>query len=354
MANSVFLFYNRYTIEIFRNHPYKEKCMAVLVAGGAGYIGSHTVRALQRAGRDVVVFDNFEKGHPEAVLGTQVFKGDLRCPDDLDAVFKQYAIEAVMHFSAYIEVGESMQNPKRYYENNVCGTLNLLHAMQQAGVNHFIFSSTAAVYGEPKYVPIDEKHPTMPTNTYGETKLAVERMLLWFEKAHGLKSIRLRYFNAAGADPGGDIGEIHAPETHLIPIVLSAALGERGAIDVYGTDYDTPDKTCVRDYIHVNDLADAHVLALHYLEAGNPSDVFNLGNGNGYSVRQIIDFARTITGCNIRVNHTGRRPGDPATLIASSGKAVKLLNWQPKLNDIETIIATAWKWHSKTAKTWGP
>jgi UDP-glucose 4-epimerase len=326
--------------------------MAILVVGGAGYIGSHIVRVLQRARRDVIVFDNFEKGHPEAVGDIPIFKGDLRRPDDVHAVFKQHAIEAVMHFSAYSLVGESMQCPERYYENNLYGTLNLLNAMRLAGINSFIFSSTAAVYGEPQYVPIDEAHPTLPTNVYGETKLAVERMLHWFETAHSLKSIRLRYFNAAGADPDGDIGELHEPESHLIPLVLSAALGDRDAIAVYGTDYDTPDGTCVRDYIHVNDLADAHILALEYLEAGNPSDVFNLGNGNGYSVRQIIDIARAVTGCDIQVKHTDRRPGDPGTLIAGSDKAVRVLNWKPKLNDIESIIATAWKWHSATAKTW--
>lgn len=326
--------------------------MAILVVGGAGYIGSHAVRALQRAGRDVVVFDNFEKGHCEAVRDVRVFTGDLRCPDDVRAVFKQHAIEAVMHFSAYSLVGESMQYPERYYENNLYGTLNLLSAMRQAGISYFIFSSTAATYGEPHYVPIDEAHPTRPTNVYGETKLAVERMLDWFDAIYGLKSVRLRYFNAAGADPDGDIGELHDPESHLIPLVLAAALGERDSIAVYGTDYDTPDGTCVRDYIHVNDLADAHVLALKYLEAGGPSDVFNLGNGNGHSVQQIIDIALAVTGRAITVTHAGRRPGDPATLIAGSGKAMRVLDWKPKLCDIETIIATAWKWHSTTAKTW--
>ena len=328
--------------------------MAILVVGGAGYIGSHAVRALQRAGRDVVVFDNFEKGHPEAVAGVPVFKGDLRRPDDVRAVFKQHAIEAVMHFSAYSLVGESMQYPERYYENNVGGTLNLVSAMRQAGIKYFIFSSTAATYGEPHYVPIDEAHPTLPTNVYGETKLTIERMLGWFDTIYGLKSVRLRYFNAAGADPDGDIGELHDPETHLIPIVLQAALGDRDSIAVYGTDYDTPDGTCVRDYIHVNDLADAHIRALDYLEAGNPSDVFNLGNGSGHSVRQIIDIARAVTGRDINVTYAGRRPGDPATLIASSAKAMRVLGWQPKLHDIETIIKTAWAWHSRTAKTWKP
>ncbi len=328
--------------------------MAILVVGGAGYIGSHAVRALQRAERDVVVFDNFEKGHPEAVAGVPVFKGDLRRPDDVHSVFKQHAIEAVMHFSAYSLVGESMQYPERYYENNLYGTLNLLSAMRQAGISHFIFSSTAATYGEPHYVPIDEAHPTRPTNVYGETKLAVERMLDWFDAIYGLKSVRLRYFNAAGADPSADIGELHDPESHLIPIVLQAALGDRDSIAVYGTDYDTPDGTCVRDYIHVNDLADAHIRALDYLEAGNPSDVFNLGNGSGHSVRQIIDIARAVTGRDINVTYAGRRPGDPATLIASSTKAMRVLGWQPKLHDIETIIKTAWAWHSRKAKTWKP
>jgi len=326
--------------------------MAVLIVGGAGYIGSHTVRVLQRAGRDIIVFDNFEKGHPEAIQGVRIFKGDLRCADDVRAVFKKHTIEAVMHFSAYSLVGESMQCPERYYENNLYGTLNLLNAMQQAGIRYFIFSSTAAVYGEPHYVPIDEVHPTLPTNPYGETKLAVERMLRWFERAYGLKNIRLRYFNAAGADPDGDIGELHSPESHLIPIVLSAALGDRDDIAVYGTDYDTLDGTCVRDYIHVNDLAAAHVLALEYLEDGNPSDVFNLGNGNGYSVQQIIDIARKVTNRDIPVTHTDRRPGDPGTLIAGSDKIKRVLSWKPKFNNIETIIETAWRWHTGAAKTW--
>jgi UDP-glucose 4-epimerase len=326
--------------------------MAVLIVGGAGYIGSHTVRFLRREGRDVVVFDNLEKGHAEAIRNVPIFKGDLRSADDVRRVFKEHSIEAVMHFSAYIEVGESMQCPERYYQNNLYGTLNLLSAMQTAGVEYFIFSSTAAVYGEPHYMPVDEAHPTLPTSTYGETKLAVERMLHWFGAAYGMKSIRLRYFNAAGADPDGDIGELHDPESHLIPIVLSTALGERNSISVYGSDYDTPDGTCVRDYIHVNDLAAAHVLALKHLEAGNPSDVFNLGNGNGYSVKQIIDIARTVTKCAIPVTYAERRPGDPATLIAGSDKAVRVLNWKPKFYDIETIIATAWRWHSTAAKTW--
>ena len=326
--------------------------MAVLVVGGAGYIGSHAVRALARAGRHVVVFDNFEKGHPEAVRGISVFNGDLRRPADVAEVFTQHAIEAVMHFAAYSLVGESMQCPERYYQNNVCGTLNLVSAMQRSGIRHFIFSSTAATYGEPEYAPIDEAHPTRPTNVYGETKLTIERMLDWFGAIYGLKSARLRYFNAAGADPAADIGELHDPETHLIPLVLQAALGDRESISVYGTDYDTPDGTCVRDYIHVNDLADAHIRALDYLEAGNPSDMFNLGNGSGHSVRQIIDIARAVTGRDIKVINAGRRPGDPATLIASSAKAMRVLGWQPKLHDIETIIRTAWAWHSRTAKTW--
>ena len=231
-----------------------------------------------------------------------------------------------------------MQCPERYYENNLYGTLNLLSAMHQAGIKYFIFSSTAAVYGEPQYMPVDEAHPTLPTSVYGETKLAVERMLHWFETAYGLKSIRLRYFNAAGADPDGDIGELHNPESHLIPIVLSAALGDRDSIAVYGSDYDTPDGTCVRDYIHVNDLAAAHVLALQYLEAGNPSDVFNLGNGNGYSVQQIIDIARTVTKRDIPVTYADRRPGDPATLIAGSRQSRTVLSWKPNFTILKPLL----------------
>jgi UDP-glucose 4-epimerase len=257
-----------------------------------------------------------------------------------------------MHFSAYSLVGESMEKPELYYENNIYGTLNLLTAMKDSGVKHFIFSSTAAVYGEPLKVPIDEEHPVSPTNVYGETKLATEKMLDWFDSVYGIKSVSLRYFNAAGADPDGDIGELHDPETHLVPLVLAAALGEAEYISIFGDDYDTKDGTCIRDYIHVNDLADAHILALDYLMSGNEPTVFNLGNGNGYSVKEIIDVARKVTSRDIPVRTGGRRPGDPAVLIASSEKAQRVLGWSPKLYDITTIVETAWKWHSGKAKTW--
>ncbi len=326
--------------------------MAILVVGGAGYIGSHIVRMLRQTGSDVVAFDNLEKGHPEAVGDVSFFRGDLRTKSDIEKAFDTYGIDAVMHFSAYSLVGESMEKPELYYANNVQGTVNLLSVMRERGVKTFIFSSTAAVYGEPVGTPIDEQHPTNPTNVYGETKLVVERMLDWFDRIHGIKSVRLRYFNAAGADPGGDIGELHSPETHLIPLVLSVALGKRECISIFGEDYDTPDGTCIRDYIHVNDLADAHVRALDYLRSEKKSTVFNLGNGSGHSVRRVIDAAREVTGIDIPVKVAGRRPGDPAVLIASSEKAVRELKWEPQLHDISTIIETAWKWHSGKALAW--
>ncbi len=326
--------------------------MAVLIVGGAGYIGSHIVKALQKDSREVVVFDNLEKGHMESIPEVPFFQGDLRNKNDVKGVFKKYQIDSVMHFSAYSLVGESMKNPEMYYENHIYGTLNLLTAMKDFSTRHLIFSSTAAVYGEPLKIPINEDHPASPTNVYGETKLAVEKMLNWFDSICGIKSIRLRYFNAAGADPAGDIGELHDPETHLIPIVLAAALGERENITVFGNDYATEDGTCIRDYIHVNDLSEAHILALDYLKSGNNSDMFNLGNGNGYSVKKIIEVAEKITGEKISVRSGRRRPGDPAVLIASSDKAMRVLGWKPGFNDIESIVKTAWKWHRGKAKTW--
>ena len=326
--------------------------MAILVVGGAGYIGSHVVRALQQSNRATVVFDNLEKGHREAISDVPLHVGDLRKKEDVRAVFEKYHIDAAIHFSAYSIVGESMEKPELYYENNLLGTLNLLTAMKSYGVKHFIFSSTAAVYGDPQNIPIDEKHPTTPTNPYGETKLAVEKMLAWFDTLSGIKSISLRYFNAAGADPQGDIGELHVPETHLIPLVLQVALGKRKQISIFGDDYTTKDGTCIRDYIHVNDLADAHILALYYLSSVNESAVFNLGNGNGYSVREIINVARDVTGMEIPLRIDGRRPGDPPLLIASSEKARALLDWKPKLYDIRTIVETAWRWHSGKARKW--
>jgi UDP-glucose 4-epimerase len=327
--------------------------MAILVVGGAGYIGSHVVRALQKIDRPAVVFDNLEKGHREAIPDVPLYEGDLRNKEDVRAVFENYHIDAAMHFSAYSIVGESMEKPGLYYENNLLGTLNLLTAMRNFGIKRFIFSSTAAVYGDPQNIPIDEKHQTTPTNPYGETKLAVEKMLAWFDKIFDIKSISLRYFNAAGADPQGDIGELHDPETHLIPLVLQAALGQRKQISIFGDDYTTRDGTCIRDYIHVNDLADAHILALDYLSSGNVSDVFNLRNGNGYSVKEIINVARDVTGMEIPTRIDKRRPGDPPLLIASSEKARALLDWKPKLYDIRTIVDTAWRWHSGRARGMG-
>ncbi len=325
--------------------------MSILIAGGAGYIGSHIVKMLKDT-RDVVVLDNLEKGHIQAIPNVKLEEVDLRDLNSIEQVFERNNIEAVMHFAAYSLVGESMVKPELYYYNNVYGTLNLLNAMVKYNVKKFIFSSTAAVYGEPNYIPIDEKHPKLPTNVYGETKITIERMLDWFDKIYSLKSIRLRYFNAAGADPSGDIGELHDPETHLIPIVLQAALKERPYISIFGNDYDTKDGTCVRDYIHVNDLAKAHILALEYLETEGKSNFFNLGNGNGYSVKEIIEVAREVTNIDIPVKIGDRRPGDPAVLIASSEKIKKVLGWKPEFFDIKTIISTAWKWHNGKAKEW--
>jgi UDP-glucose 4-epimerase len=257
-----------------------------------------------------------------------------------------------MHFSAYSLVEESMQKPELYYENNIYGTLNLLTAMKDFGINYFIFSSTAAIYGEPRSIPINEEHPASPTNVYGETKLAVEKMLGWFDVTYGIKSVKLRYFNAAGADPSGDIGEMHSPETHLIPLILSAALDPGEDIVIFGDDYDTRDGTCIRDYIHVNDLARAHILALDYLKSGNNSAVFNLGNGNGYTVKEIIEVSLKVTGREIHIRKGTRRSGDPAVLVASSDKAAHILGWHPELCDIETIIETAWRWQSGKAGEW--
>ncbi len=326
--------------------------MSILVVGGAGYIGSHIVRMLQKENRNLVVLDNFEKGHLQAVKNVNFEKGDLRIKKDIDSVFESYDIDAVMHFAAYSLVGESMQKPEIYYDNNVYGTLNLLKSMVEHDIKKIIFSSTAAVYGEPQYTPIDEEHPKNPTNVYGETKIVIEKMLDWFDKIYGLKSVRLRYFNAAGADPSGEIGELHNPETHLIPIVLQAALGERPFISIFGNDYDTRDGTCVRDYIHVNDLAKAHILALDYLSSENTSNFFNLGNGNGYTVKEVIEVAKKVTNIDIPVKIADRRSGDPAILVASSNKIKNILGWKPEFDDIETIISTAWKWHNGKAKEW--
>jgi UDP-glucose-4-epimerase len=319
--------------------------MAVLVTGGAGYIGSHAVAALAERGEEIVVVDNLQQGHREAVVEGKLYVGDLRDAEFMDTVFKENKIDAVIHFAANSLVGESMTNPAKYYHNNVYGTLCLLEKMIEHDVKKIVFSSTAATYGEPENVPIDEFDRTLPTNTYGETKLAMEKMMKWFDVAHGLKYVSLRYFNAAGAHASGKIGEDHSPETHLIPIVLQAALGQRPHISVFGDDYATPDGTCIRDYIHVSDLADAHVLAVDKLRQGSDSAIYNLGNGQGFSVKEVIEIARKVTEREIKAVIEPRRAGDPATLVASSARARKELGWNPSRANLEDIIRSAWNWH---------
>ncbi len=319
----------------------------VLVAGGAGYIGSHTVDALAQSGHDVAVLDNLETGHREAIHpAARFYKGDLRDEAFVDNVLGKERPDIVIHFAANSLVGESMANPLKYYDNNLNGTRVLLAGMIRYGVKQIVFSSTAATYGEPVRVPILEDDPTVPTNTYGETKLAMERMFYWAGKAHGLRYISLRYFNACGAHESGRIGEAHSPESHLIPIILKAALGQRERIDIFGDDYPTKDGTCVRDYIHVSDLAQAHILAMEYLLKGGGSDIFNLGNGVGFTVKEVIGAAERVVGKPIPQSVVPRRAGDPAQLVASSEKARSLLGWKPQLPGIEEIVASAWKWHS--------
>ena len=325
---------------------------AILVVGGAGYIGSHMVRDLLRAGYGVVVLDNLCRGHRELVPGGTFIEGDLGDAALLDQAFSRHSITAVMHFAAYSLVGESVEKPLVYYRNNVSRTVELLDAMMRHRVNHFIFSSTAAVYGEPAKVPIPEDHPCHPTNPYGATKLAVERLLADCAQGNdlnGLKYISLRYFNAAGADASGNLGERHEPETHLIPLMLQVATGERDSIRIFGTDYPTPDGTCVRDYIHVSDLTQAHLLALEHLLKGGDSAVYNLGSNKGYSVREVVEMARRITKHPIPAVEAERRPGDPAFLVADSGRIRRELGWQPRHEKLEAIIETAWAWHQKEA-----
>ncbi|MDV2994110.1 MAG: UDP-glucose 4-epimerase [Chroococcidiopsis sp. SAG 2025] len=322
----------------------------ILVTGGAGYIGSHAVLALKRAGYGVVVLDNLVYGHRdlvEQVLQVDLIVGDINDRPLLDELFAKYDIAAVMHFSAYAYVGESVTTPDKYYRNNVVATLTLLEAMQAASIDKFVFSSTCATYGVPKTVPIPEDHPQSPINPYGATKLMVERILADFDVAYGFKSVCFRYFNAAGADPTGLLGEDHDPETHLIPLVLQTALGKRQSVSIFGTDYDTPDGTCIRDYIHVSDLADAHILGVEYLLQGGDSTIFNLGNGNGFSVREIIDTAKQVTGREIKVVESDRRAGDPPALVGSGEKARKILGWNPQYPEIDKIISHAWNWHQK-------
>ena len=322
----------------------------ILVTGGAGYIGSHAVLALKQAGYEVVILDNLVYGHQdlvEQVLKVELIEGDTGDRDLLDKLFKSRDIAAVMHFSAYAYVGESVSNPAKYYRNNVIGTITLLEAMLEAEVKNFVFSSTCATYGVPQIVPIPEDHPQNPINPYGATKLMVERILSDFNEAYDFKSVRFRYFNAAGADPSGLLGEDHNPETHLIPLVLLTALGKRESISIFGTEYPTDDGTCVRDYIHVSDLADAHVLGLEYLLKGGDSTFFNLGNGNGFSVKEVIQTARQITGKEIKAVECDRRPGDPPALIGSGEKARKILGWHPQYTSIKDIMTHAWEWHQK-------
>ncbi len=319
----------------------------ILVIGGAGYIGSHMVKLLLQKGEQVVVLDNFSTGHRKALLGGTLVEGDLRDPECLDKLFRTYPIECVIHFAAFIFAGESMRNPAKYYENNVLGCLRLLEAMRRHEVQQIIFSSTAAVYGEPQQIPIPETHPLAPTNTYGETKRVMEGMLHWYGLAYGIRSMALRYFNAAGADPDGELGEDHRPEEHLIPLVLFAGMGKREQVLVFGTDYDTPDGTCIRDYIHVSDLCEAHYLALQKLRAGAPSNQYNLGNGQGYSVLEVIQTAEQVIGKPIPTVYAERRAGDPVRLVASSEKAQRELGWQPRYPELATMIDHAYRWFQK-------
>ena len=320
---------------------------SVLVTGGAGYIGAHACKALSSAGYLPVTYDNLVYGHPEAVRWGPLEKGDIGNPQQLEFVLQKYKPLAVMHFAAFAYVGESVTNPAKYYRNNVAGTLSLLEAMKNCSIDKLIFSSTCATYGMPSQIPIDENHPQNPINPYGRTKLMIEWIMQDFASAYDLKFAALRYFNAAGADPNAEIGENHNPETHLIPLVLDVALGKKDCLEIYGTDYDTPDGTCIRDYIHVSDLAEAHLLALEYLKQGGTSNAFNLGNGNGFSVKEVIAAAKEITGCRIPYLESERRPGDPSVLIGSSEKIINHLGWKTTYNSLETIIETAWRWHKR-------
>lgn len=319
--------------------------MAILICGGAGYIGSHINKKLAEEGYQTIVFDNLVYGHREAVKWGTFVQGDLANEAEIESVFQEHKIEAVFHFAAYAYVGESVAQPEKYYYNNVANTLNLLKVMKRYGCNRIVFSSTCATYGEPESVPIMEEQQQLPINPYGATKLMVERILRDYSHAYGLQFAVLRYFNAAGADPEGEIGESHAPETHLIPLVLDAASGRRAGIKVFGTDYDTQDGSCIRDYIHVSDLADAHFLALRYLEREGESDFFNLGNERGTSVFEVIEAVKKVTGKDFTVIHDDRRPGDPAVLVGSSKKAMSILSWKPQYPDIEQIVGHAWNWH---------
>lgn len=320
---------------------------AVLVTGGAGYIGAHACKALAGAGYTPITYDNLVYGHREAVKWGPLEVGDISDRERLEGVMRKYNPIAVMHFAAYAYVGESVEDPAKYYRNNVAGTLTLLETMRNCGIDKIIFSSTCATYGMPEQIPIAEDHPQNPINPYGRSKLMIEWILNDFANAYDLQYVSLRYFNAAGADPEGEIGENHDPETHLIPLVLDVALGRCDHLEIFGTDYDTPDGTCIRDYIQVSDIADAHLLALEYLLNGGRSDAFNLGNGNGFSVKEVVSTAGKITGGDITFRESTRRPGDPPSLIGSSDKIQKELRWRPLFQSLDSIIDTAWRWHKK-------
>jgi UDP-glucose 4-epimerase len=319
----------------------------ILVVGGAGYIGSHMVKRLGQLGCAVTTLDNLSSGHRDAVLYGEFVHGDLADRALLNRLLQPGRFDVVMHFASFIQVGESLREPALYYENNVVNTLNLLEATRSAGISRFIFSSTAATFGDPQYTPIDESHPQTPINPYGRSKLMVEQILQDYDRAYGLKSVCLRYFNAAGADPEGDLGERHEPETHLIPLVLQVAAGRRPHLSVFGRDYDTPDGTCIRDYVHVNDLCEAHWLSIQLLLQDAHSESFNLGNGRGFSVEEVIEAARTVTGRNISIVNESRRPGDPARLVADATKAKVQLNWQPRFSELETLVEHAWNWECR-------
>jgi UDP-arabinose 4-epimerase len=321
---------------------------AVLVTGGAGYIGSHACKALSRAGYFPVTYDNLVYGHERAVRWGPLEQGDILDRARLDEVMNRYKPEAVMHFAAFAYVGESVADPGKYYRNNLIGSLTLLEAMRDHGSRRFVFSSTCATYGNPDSLPIRENAPQTPINPYGASKLFVERMLKDFEAAHDIRSIALRYFNAAGADPDNEIGESHDPETHLIPLLLDAASGRRPDVKIFGTDYPTPDGTCIRDYIHVSDLADAHVKALQALERSSPPSAYNLGNGRGFSVREVIDAVERVTGLKVPAPIGERRPGDPARLVSDASKACRELGWEPRIAELDQIISTAWAWHQRS------
>ncbi len=322
--------------------------MTILVTGGAGYIGSHTVKELASEGFTPLVFDNFSSGRREFVKGHRVFEGDLLDKDAVRTAFRESPVTGVLHFASLIQVAESTVDPRKYYVQNILGSLNLLDVMLEFGVKALIFSSSAAVYGAPDKTPIPETHPVRPANPYGQTKAVIEKILQDYGRAYALRAISLRYFNAAGADPSGELGEAHEPETHLVPNIMAALLGKKPALEIFGTDFPTPDGTAVRDYVHVSDLASAHVLALKSVLAGGEGGTINLGSGRGHSVLEVVNRAETITGRPVSRDNRPRRPGDVPVLLASKDKAERILGWRLRMSSLETIIETAWRWHSRT------